>query len=211
MSSDDESIGSSASGRRGNQGVQLVVWDFTLAKTNGDMTVESNELKEKLMNTCQAWGFQLEEATTTKYLHYQGRMRLKERKRLHEVKELLGYEWIHLSKTSTNGAKKDNFYTYVTKEATRVDGPWSDKIEEEAELPDDWIDEETEMRPFQKTIFKSMSGEADRRQVNVVIDHVGNRGKSTLYEYIVRKGIQVFRVRAEFLMIFQRKNCDRNA
>nr|WAE42803.1 MAG: replication associated protein [Cressdnaviricota sp.] len=198
-SSDEDSMGSMSStptGRRGDQGNQLVVWDFTLAKVHveTDTTVEAKDLKDKLIESCSAWGFQLEEAPTTKYLHYQGRLRLNERKRLPEVKALLGYSWIHLTKTSTNAAKKDNFYNYVTKNATRVDGPWTNKIEEDLDLPFDWVEDDAELRPFQTTIFQSVSGPADRRKVNVVIDAFGNSGKSTLYEFLVRKRIEVFRV-----------------
>jgi len=99
----------------------IATWDFTL-KAEG---IDVEKLKKDLEIFCKKWCFQLEKGSTTGYLHYQGRISLKVRKRdVKPVFKKYGYYNIFLTPTSTT-CRRDDFY--VMKDETRVKGPWMDE------------------------------------------------------------------------------------
>jgi len=91
-------------------------YDFTL---NGDKDKET--LMTCLKELCREWVFQLEEGENG-YKHYQGRLKLKTKKRLVTLKNNFHWKEIQLSTTSCANIG-NNFY--VTKEESRIEGPWS--------------------------------------------------------------------------------------
>ena len=90
-------------------------WDFTISKDKCDL----ENLLRDCRRDCKKWVFQEEEGKGG-YRHFQGGVSLK-------VKNRKGPNWgygEHWSITSEENADND---FYVTKEDTRISGPWSDK------------------------------------------------------------------------------------
>jgi len=158
----------------------VFTFDFTLAASHE----YSRELVEEMLKIfCKKYTFQLEEGKTTEYLHYQGRFSLKEKKRkaqlLNEIKESKFHqlENIHLSPTSKQN--QGNFF-YVTKEDTRVAGPWAD-TDEEVYIPRQIRG--ITLRTWQQQIVDD-ANVWNTRNINWVFDTEGNRGKSILKTHI---------------------------
>lgn len=155
----------------------VMTWDLTL-KAEGK---NSLQVAKGLKEIAKAWVFQLEESEETKYVHYQIRISLFKKKRLTKLIKLIKdtpIEGAHLSKTSNNGAKS---MSYVMKKDTRKDGPWSDKD------PDpETMDAELALPPnaFQAKMLALIAGAIDRRKIHVVVDELGNKGKTWLTKYL---------------------------
>lgn len=152
------------------------VYDFTLFDDIGTM-----EVRQSLKDLCKKYCFQLEKGAESGTLHYQGRFSLKIKKRQTELIKLLNdknWKKFHISVTS-NENKGNNFY--VSKEETRVDGPFTD--ENDIYIPRD-IRQINELRPWQNSL-RSMLKEYDERTVDIVFDKNGNIGKSTLVRYMM--------------------------
>lgn len=144
-------------------------WDFTIA------ALESNELKDVkdyLNRIAKKWVFQLECGEESGYYHYQGRMSLKVKQRLPP----------YLQDARFSPTSKDTFAFgddfYVTKPDTRIDGPWTN--EDPEVCPQYQVDS---LRPWQQSVLDSLALPPGRT-INVIIDNVGNRGKSTLVGWL---------------------------
>ena len=118
------------------------------------------------------WTFQLEQSESG-YIHYQGRVSLKLKARLKTVINNFDNKNMHFSITSTENCRND---FYVTKDDTRINGPWNDK-EVEIYIP----------RQFRNLILKDWQQDIierskifDTRTINVLYDPDGGIGKSTL-------------------------------
>ncbi len=153
----------------------VTCYDFT--RPSKEMT--HTEMCKILSKHSKKWTFQSERGTETGYEHYQGRFSLKVKKRLKQVITLLGDPKFHVSITST--ANKDNDF-YVTKDDTRIEGPWSNKEYEEIYIPRQ-IREISKLYPWQEKIIE-ISKVWDTRHINIIVDTVGNIGKTTLKTYI---------------------------
>lgn len=155
----------------------VATYDFTLKSLDIPHSAVIYELKE----LAKKWCFQLELGDTG-YEHYQGRLSLKVKKRLGEIcSRLKSCEVLnkaHLSVTSNEN--RDNCF-YVTKEDTRIAGPWMDK-DEELYIPRQ-IRGITELRPWQEFIKQDIL-KFDTRTINILICVTGNIGKSTLLTYL---------------------------
>lgn len=149
------------------------VWDFTLKRE----VCEIDTLKHILKEHCKKWCFQIEEGESG-YVHYQGRLSLKTKKRLKGVKNIFNMSEIHLSPTSS--INRDNMF-YACKEETRLEGPWKD-TDEELYIPRQ-IREIDSLYSWQQTIVDQYDV-WDTRTINIVIDKKGNNGKSTLIGYM---------------------------
>lgn len=145
-------------------------YDFTSFETDHTRVMEWCKLYAK------KWSFQQEECPSSGRLHFQGRISLKLKKRITEIKK----DDLVFHFTITSKANKDNDF-YVVKEDTRVAGPWSDK-DEIVYIPRQ-IREINELYNWQKAIIAN-ANVWDTRTINVVIDKKGNIGKSTLVSYI---------------------------
>lgn len=139
------------------------------------MTVET--IKDWLKQNTKKWGFQCEVGKDG-YHHYQGRVSLNEK-----VKDVRGFidKKAHWSPTSKPNKLNSNFYKYVTKEDTRLEGPWTDK-DVDLFVPDH-IKQTSTLLPWQQFIVDS--GKVfERRRVNYIIQPQGNVGKSILVGWI---------------------------
>lgn len=85
---------------------------------------------------------------------------------------------------------------YVTKDETRVEGPWTDK-DVDIDVPWDLQNIE-ELRPWQKTLFDATSFK-ELRKVDVLLNKAGNIGKTTFVRWCcVRHGHACLPPRSDF-------------
>lgn len=169
--------------KRGNQ---LKGWSVTMPETA--MTKE--EIITVFRAVAKRWVFQEEKGEKTGYRHYQCTMELKTRARHTQVLQFFGPKSgnVHIRATSS----KDGAWDYSKKGETRVAGPWSseDKEEVKAETPDDL--KEVKLRPWQAEVEAILTAKADAvrsRKVWVIVDPVGDNGKSFLAKYLGWKKI----------------------
>lgn len=149
----------------------ICVYDFTCSKEHNG----KDDIMKLLKLHCKKWCFQ-EENGESGYPHFQGRMSLKMKERIGTC--IHKFPRFHLSPTSKENS--DNVF-YVTKEETRVDGPWKD-TDKVIYIPRQIRDIET-LYPWQQHIVDDRNV-WNTRTINIVIDETGNHGKSILASYI---------------------------
>lgn len=154
---------------------QVYVWDFTLSYES-EVSVE--DIKAWATQFCKKWAFQLE-CSESGYKHYQGRISL-----VSKTRKMIGvlHPTAHWSVTSAHCNSGPNFYEYVTKDETRVEGPWTDK---DVKKEEDYIPEffrDVVLYPFQQQLL-DLSMQVDDRTINMIVDPKGNLGKSKLADY----------------------------
>lgn len=142
----------------------VCTWDFTL---NEDVATK-DEIINKLKEHCKKWCFQLEIGESG-YKHYQGRVSLKLKSR----KGPKLFKGIHWSPTSSNN--KDNLF-YVTKDLTRIDGPWKDD-DVVKYIPRQFRD--ITLWPWQSSVI-DINKIFNDRTINLIYDPDGCNGKSTV-------------------------------
>lgn len=158
-------------------------YDFTMFDTDN---VTVHDLRATLKDISKNYAFQLEKGEQTGILHYQGRMSLKIKKRLHELKAILddkGWTKYHLSVTSAPN-RGNNFY--VTKDETRVSGPYTDENDTNVYIPRH-IRKIKTLYQWQE-LLKSYLKTDDDRLIDVLYDPSGNKGKSTLIQILMLDG-----------------------
>jgi hypothetical protein len=162
----------------------LKIWDFTFnfPKDQKAEDINPNHMADILKEIATDWCFQLEKGEKCKRLHYQGRFRLKVKKRIGTLINCFDeYTGIHFSPTS-NENRKNNFY--VCKEETRVDGPWSSA---DRWIPDNLLTKDM-LYKWQQQVISICSEQlqkGDDRSVNVITNPGGNLGKSGLMKYLI--------------------------
>lgn len=152
----------------------VAVYDLTIPLERNTL----KDVKEFMKDWAKKWVFQLEEADGG-YQHWQARVSLNKKRRLCEIikatkDELCGHHW---SITSSPNAKGD--FSYVMKKDTRIDGPWTDKDEEDIYIPRQYRGLETQLRPWQQAVW-DCADQIDDRHINFLYDPRGNNGKSTI-------------------------------
>lgn len=131
---------------------------------------------EGLMKHTKKWSFQLEKGAETGKLHWQGRFSLKAKIRPGGAASLfheLGWKAFHLSVTS-NENRTNEFY--VTKEETRIKGPWDDRNNTPIYIPRD-VKNITALFYWQHQLL-ALSKEYDIRRLILVVDPKGGKGKT---------------------------------
>lgn len=152
------------------------IWDFRFSKNEYSHT----EIMTQLAVVAKTFVFQLEQGDGG-YLHYQGRMSLKKKRRMAEKHILLALfnnikpQYLAVSANAT-ALKGDQFY--VTKEDTRVAGPWTENALPKY-IPRQYRDKLDKLYPFQQTIYNSAQHFNDR-DINVIVCDMGCKGKSTI-------------------------------
>jgi hypothetical protein len=159
----------------------LKVWDFTyfLLKDDNMETVEN--MKDLLKSLCIDWAFQVEKGEKSGRVHFQGRMRLKTKKRLNTlVNNFKDFRGIHFSPTTKEN--RDNDF-YVLKDETRIGGPWKST--------DPWepatLLKEHQLFQWQKDLCSIAAKEIatyDNRHINILHNLSGNIGKSSLFTFL---------------------------
>ncbi|AXQ66359.1 MAG: replication-associated protein [Cressdnaviricota sp.] len=139
-------------------------YDFTVSCEFCD---DVEAVKSYLKQVAKKWTFQKEKGQSG-YLHFQGRLSLKVKKRINELKANFPIHWSITSSSNTG-----NMF-YVSKEDTREAGPWSD-TDREVYIPVQYRQFVNSLLPFQKTILDMP---VDWRTINLIVDTIGNNGKS---------------------------------
>ena len=160
-------------------------WDFTISK---EKFPDLNVLQKTLTEWFKHWVFQGEEGEGG-YQHWQGRGSLIKKKRKSEIVAQCNgfFPGVHWSPTSTEVHAGQNF-NYVLKADTRTDGPYSDKDYEEPPPLTRQLKGfmEQELRPWQEKVMEIMTS-YNERSITLILDQVGNSGKSIFAEYMEYK------------------------
>jgi hypothetical protein len=181
-SGNTETLVSGGARKRVKQDIQCWKWCFTLGQEHESQKIQNMRLWRLLKEHCKKFTFQLERGEGG-FLHFQGQFSLQEKKRMGELKNLLGLNWIHLEPTKNIFAAEK----YTQKDDSRVAGPWS-----ETKMPLKPIIEE--LYPWQEALIKEWEQVADRRKVVWYYDPVGKRGKSTFAIHLSRLGRGYLRI-----------------
>lgn len=181
-----------------------------------DMTIPvdrflRDELIDLLKLNCKRWAFQ-KECGESGYEHWQVRCSFGTKKRPSSA-----IIWFnkhvhdgHISPTS-NATSLNGDEFYVTKEETRVEGPWTDRDEviTESMVPRRFRGE-PEFRPMQRDLIDLLSNPPDDRSVNCLIDPMGDVGKTFIAGYLATKGLakyvpamESFKDYLQFIMSFK--------
>jgi len=154
-------------------------WDF---RCNAEGLSE-DVILASITRIAKHFVFQEEKGGTTGYLHYQGRMSLIKKARKAELMKLwstleLPWPLPNYLEPTVDAVHKSSDFTYVTKEETRVRGPWSDK-DKSAYVPRQYRSLMQNLYPYQREIFDSAQV-FDTRSINFIYCSRGNIGKSTV-------------------------------
>lgn len=149
-------------------------WDFTMFVHTEALSLAwpVSKVKDVLKVIADKYAFQLEAGESGK-LHYQGRMRLKDKQRESTIYKSFP---AHLSRSVCQ-----NIETYVQKEETRVAGPWHHY--DPVLTGDAIVIESKGMNAWQRGIWEILQTN-DNRKVDVIIDEVGGKGKSSFSRYL---------------------------
>jgi len=159
---------------------QVTGIDFTLACS---VTDELKDVIAMLTPWCTKWVFQKEKGAKTGHMHWQGRVRLRERRRLQTITNKF-MPGASLSVTSKEVHMKGDF-NYVMKEDTRVEGPWSDAEWMEPPPLTRQLKEFMEMDQYKwQTQLYEMAKEWNDRTITVIYDTAGCSGKSIFCEWL---------------------------
>lgn len=157
--------------------------------------------KEKLINFlvkyCKFWAFQIEKGELNGYIHYQGRLSLIKKKYKNHLLSLFEKELLkkpNYLMPSCNSVKSSKNFNYVLKEDTKVEGPYTDKnykkhpgikfIPEYIPYQIQHINEDS-LYSYQRSIIESgLLKNRNSRVIDCIYDKLGNRGKSTISNYI---------------------------
>lgn len=134
------------------------------------------------------WCFQKEMGEES-YEHFQGRLSLTTKIRFNGIKKIFdecGITKYHLSPTSISN--QGNVF-YVTKELTRIDGPWKNTSEDEW-YPTTWKDNAKRILPWQQFILDRLGFERDK--VYLVFNPAGLAGKTELMGIAQTLGFTIY-------------------
>lgn len=160
------------------------VWMCTISADSADLY----GLYQFFTDNCKRFVFQLEEAPTTGYKHYQCCFSLKERKRFAGVKDLFGTINPHIDRVQD----PIKCWSYCQKVESRVDGPWT-----QSNAPVDLI---INLRTWQKELESDIKKKADDRTIIWYYDKEGGSGKTKMAKYLA--------VRYEALVLTNCKGAD---
>lgn len=162
---------------------QLSGWDFTLGCEYATKEVVLAFLKEH----CKHWAFQMEKGEETGFEHWQVRISLGVKRRKDEFIALgksAGITKWRVSPTSTENRLPAKCF-YILKPETRIDGPWTSD-DKETYVP-------RQIRGI--TLFEWQqyitddADKFDQRHINIVVETVGNKGKTILAQHCRVHGI----------------------
>lgn len=178
----------------------LITYDFTVfgieyssTGWTGGFTGNNEELKhycqlarevsKQLRILCKAFVFQCERCPTTGRPHFQGRIKCKNRLRLNQVVEFFQNNITRACRISATAKENSKNFFYVTKDETRVIGPWKDTDNEGKEIP--W-----QLAMFPNDLdwqaqIKQMISVRELRFINCVILTQGAEGKTICCQKLV--------------------------
>lgn len=144
-------------------------WDLTIP--NHETQIAPAVMQNNLTKIFKSGFFQLEQGTSG-YIHYQVRGLLWNKTTKPQL--------LHPGHWSPTVKENVNNYNYVTKDHTKIDGPW--EITNEI----DYFIHNMQLKNWQLQLKDKLVG-IDKRHIHVVIDPIGNNGKSTFRDIMVRR------------------------
>ena len=133
----------------------------------------------QLKKIAKRYTFQLEKGEQTGYVHYQGRFCLIKKHRKPELMKMFDTIPVpNFLEPTANPTYYAGDLFYVMKEETRLDGPWSEKLQEKY-IPRQYRGMLERLYPYQQQIFDSAEV-FDTRIINMIYCPHGNMGKSTI-------------------------------
>lgn len=170
----------------------LTSWSFTYQETVKNQIPPADCITDLLRNlSATHYAFQMEKGSKSNRLHWQGNVKFKKpitgpdlRKAFKAgVRQNAQDEWIYYGAgclTTSPTHSLDYSTLYSLKEDTRVEGSPQYIFPENTYLGKDLVAYES-MYPWQKSIIDMIIGQhPDERAIHLVVDPVGNSGKSTL-------------------------------
>lgn len=161
---------------------QVATFDFTIP-VGDDYPDHETVIDKVIKDWCKKWIFQKEKGDTG-YEHWQGRVSLIKKRRL---SEMVG-KWCIGGHISVTSAAASRTFDYVMKADTRIEGPWKDddvvrppmtrQLKAFVKLP---------LRPWQNKVY-NLCQYPDDRSINVILDQIGNIGKSIFAEWLEFRG-----------------------
>lgn len=139
---------------------------------------------------CKKWCFQKEKGTETGYLHYQCRVSMITKRRYDTMIKFVvdTLSGANVSPTSGTAAKAGDEF-YVTKEDTRVEGPWNDREWKTTHNIPKRLRGDPEWYPWQQSVLDIVKTDPDDRTINVIVDTCGNQGKSFLSLWMMSRSM----------------------
>lgn len=153
----------------------LYLFDFTIPHVE---KINHIEIISILKQISKKFVFQKEKSENG-YIHWQGRCSLFKKCR---ISSLINQKYfsgkMHWS-ISCKTTFKNNSFSYVMKQQTRIDGPWTDYCKiANLYIPRQYRNKIQNLRPFQAQIFNDT--EFDDRKINLYLCKKGCVGKSTI-------------------------------
>jgi len=166
---------------------QCYRWSFTLKAYTGEpddpILIDPKLIHANLADFCKEFYYQ-REVGESGYEHYQGCFSLKIKHRMSEVKNILGWNDVHLEKAMNWHALKN----YCMKNDTREAGPWTHESK--------WLDviPRNEFLPWMETALEILEGPIDKRTIYWFWDREGGVMKSQFCKWgLITKGWSVQR------------------
>ena len=153
-------------------------FDFTC---KAEEHINKKNLIDFLTPLCKKWVFQLEKGSETGYLHYQGRVCLLERKRFKTMICLSSEEGLKCHWSMTSKPNIGNF-DYVSKNETRVDGPWT-HLQPDGPVRHMQKMADCKLYGWQSRIVEILKCH-DERLIHCIWDPIGGNGKSWFKDYL---------------------------
>ena len=157
-------------------------FDFRVGQSE---VVTIEEVTTTLKKIAKRWTFQLERGAENGYMHFQGRLSLKVKKRANEVLRVFGDwkpNWIAPTVTKEHEEETD---FYMLKDETRVDGPWRNSDEDLKHIfPQELVGKSPS--PAQLKVLESAS-EYDANSINYWFDPQGGHGKGCVVDFMLQQ------------------------
>jgi hypothetical protein len=165
--------------------VQPSKWTWTYWIPEGTDPMESKKIIDKYLKLhSKKWTYQLEKGEQSGRLHFQGRATFKSGCR-NPGEAQIKFGELHMANLAYEHNTEKSEY-YCMKEDTRVDGPWTDKMEP-VFIPRQ-LQEIGKLYDWQDKVI-DLSKTWDTRHIHVIVDPSGNKGKSTLVTYMGVHGL----------------------
>lgn len=160
--------------------MSVYVFDFTIPWESNAKVVTRNDIEKWLKLNAKSWTFKREKGESG-YIHWQGRVSLRNRKRIGEQVKVQPFK-NHCHWSITSAKNKDNTNYIEKSDELDEDVYTQDNMEEPVYMPRQ-IREIEKLRPWQERVI-NMSRIWDPRGIHMIHDPNGNIGKSVLVGYM---------------------------
>ena len=183
-------------GQEAPTGQRTPLYTFWTIRITGSLvpgdTWEDRDLyiQEELVNKpwIEEMGIQREKGKKNGVMHYQGTVKLTERKRFSTLAALLKPILPNVAWDNTQGflekSISDKANRYVMKEDTRVAGPWYKGVTFDEIAKESVYSIDITLRPWQKNICKIIDAGADDRHIWWIWEPCGGAGKTTFQKWL---------------------------